>query len=180
MRARFLWEARALANLSTRGIPNIPNLYEVGEHEGRLYQARELIEGSTFEQLVVSGAVELPEGIRMLSIVAKAVHQVHLAGFVHRNLLLSNVLVAIDQTPKLIGFGSVDVLAGSRWTRAGSAGVPIDDDLQGLGRMLACLAKASRFPVPAKLEAICTRCRMAKSAGGYRSAAKLADDLSTC
>ena len=60
-RKRFWREARAAASVSH---PNICQIYEIGEEQGELFIAMELLEGDPLADLVRPGAVErVPDGI---------------------------------------------------------------------------------------------------------------------
>src|SRR6185369_12457646 len=52
-RRRLLREARAAAAVNH---PNIATIYEVGEADGRIYIAMELVRGRTLAQLLASGS----------------------------------------------------------------------------------------------------------------------------
>jgi serine/threonine protein kinase/Tol biopolymer transport system component len=102
-RQRFELEARAASALNH---PNILTVYDIGEAEGSLYIAMELVEGKTLRELVASGdpvptkklldfAVQIAEGL------AKA----HAAGIVHRDLKPENLMVSKDGYVKILDFG---------------------------------------------------------------------------
>src|SRR5262249_44755050 len=101
--ARYHNEWNALRVLTWEPDPAIPTLYDVGCDAAwqNHYYVRELVDGSTLEQLVASGAVSLREGIRALSAIAGAVQRMHGRGIAHRNLRGPNVLVRADGTAKL-------------------------------------------------------------------------------
>jgi serine/threonine protein kinase len=141
------------------GRPDAPftTLYEiVGEVPGHpigLY-AREFVDGTTLEELVTAGSVDLRSGIRILATVAEAVSLVHDQGLAHSNLDPSNVLVTASAKPKLIGFGHTWFLAGSDQLPTGVPGVPVDLDVRALRRMLDWLCARLREPIPTPLEEI--------------------------
>ena len=60
-RERLRREARAAASISH---PNICQLYEIGEHEGELFIAMELLEGESLAERITKGAlpVRMPRG----------------------------------------------------------------------------------------------------------------------
>lgn len=167
-RERFLREARALAYLTGVSGSNIAAVCEVSEDQGRLFLTREFVEGQTLERLVLRRSLGLRAGLAILGTVARVVQGVHDKGIVHRNLLPSNILVGLDWTPWLIGFGRVS-LAGFEGNLSGGS---VQVDLQRLTRILAWLCSRRR-PVSAHLEALCQN-------SSIPSAAAFANQLSRC
>ncbi len=105
LRKRFLREARAVAQLQS---PHVVSIRGVGEHEGVLYTAMELLRGETLESRLVRERVLDP------LTVLKVVHQIagvlslaHAAGITHRDVKPENIwLWEGDNTfAKLIDFG---------------------------------------------------------------------------
>jgi len=154
--ARWQNEWNALRVLTWEPDPAIPTLYDVGcDFAGQNnYYVREFVDGSTLEQLVVSGAVGLREAIRVLSTIGGAVQRMHVRGIAHRNLRKSNVLVRTDDSPKLIGFGHVWPLAGTDGLPPGVSGVPAEVDVLALQELLAWLCATLRQPLPEPLEGV--------------------------
>ena len=93
-----------------------------------------------------------------------AVARLHALGLVHRNLNPSNVLVATDGTPKLIGFGGVGIQTASDQLPPGAPGVSHAIDVKSLQAMLAWLFSALGQPIPGSLE---YACRSASSAAAF-------------
>src|SRR5437588_83231 len=84
-------EAATIAQLHH---PNIVQIYDVGEHEGRPYFSLELVEGGSLAHRIV-GMPQAPRAAaRMAEVLARAVHAAHEAGIVHRDLKPANVLLA--------------------------------------------------------------------------------------
>jgi serine/threonine protein kinase len=87
-RRRFWREARAAASVNH---PNICQIHEIGEDNGQLFIAMELLEGEVLSDRLRHGALSLAEvmpiGLGMLS----ALSALHAAGIVHRDLKPSNV-----------------------------------------------------------------------------------------
>jgi eukaryotic-like serine/threonine-protein kinase len=116
-RARFRAEAEAIARLQH---PNIVQVYEVGEHEGRPFFSLELCEGGSLEKKL--GAAPLPphEAARVTAVLARAMHHAHLRGVVHRDLKAGNVLLTADGTPKVTDFGLAKLLDEAGQTLSGA------------------------------------------------------------
>jgi WD40 repeat protein/predicted Ser/Thr protein kinase len=101
-RARLRLEAEALAALHH---PNIVQIYEVGEHEGRPFLALECVEGGSLDEQLRRVSRPPEDAAELVETLARAVHAAHEQGIVHRDLKPGNVLLAPDGTPKLTDFG---------------------------------------------------------------------------
>jgi WD40 repeat protein len=88
---RFRVEAEAVARLQH---PNIVQIYDVGEHQGRPYCALEYLEGGTLAERTERALLPAPEAARVLEILARAMHAAHQKGIIHRDLKPGNVLLA--------------------------------------------------------------------------------------
>lgn len=115
---RFRFESQALASLTH---PGIPPVYAVGQHEGLVYFAMELVEGPSLARYVDAQQLDTRGRVTLLAQVAEAVHHAHLRGFVHRDLKPDNVRVTADGTPRVLDFG---IAAGLGSRRAEVAGTP--------------------------------------------------------
>ncbi len=101
-RQRFHIEAEAVARLQH---PNIVQVHEVGEHEGKPFFSMEFCPGGGLDKKL--GGTPLPpkEAARLVETLARAVQAAHDKGVVHRDLKPANVLLAEDGTPKVTDFG---------------------------------------------------------------------------
>lgn len=90
-RQRFLAEAEATARLQH---PNIVQLFEVGEADGRPYLALEYIPGGTLHQRTGDRPQQPLAAARLIETLARAVHAAHTQQVVHRDLKPQNVLLA--------------------------------------------------------------------------------------
>src|SRR5262249_16486435 len=79
-RQMILAEARVAASLNH---PGVTTIYEVGEHEGQLYIAMELVAGRTMRALLQEGAFEPRRLIRFATQIAEALEAVHSHGVRH-------------------------------------------------------------------------------------------------
>ena len=102
-RQRFELEARAASALNH---PNILTVHDVGEADGTIYIAMELVEGKTLRELVAAGE-PLPTK-KLLDVAAQTAEglaKAHAAGIVHRDLKPENLMVSKDGYVKILDFG---------------------------------------------------------------------------
>jgi hypothetical protein len=91
--ARFVAEAEAVAQLQH---PNLVQVYEVGQHEGRPYFTMEYMPGGSLAHKLAGTPLAPKEAARLAITLAQAVEAAHRAGIVHRDLKPANVLLAAD------------------------------------------------------------------------------------
>jgi eukaryotic-like serine/threonine-protein kinase len=103
-RARLLREARLAATLNH---PNICTVHEVGEADGHVYLAMELIEGRPLSDMIAERPTGLPiENVaRYGAQIASALAHAHERHVIHRDLKSSNVVVTPDGRVKVLDFG---------------------------------------------------------------------------
>ncbi len=100
---RFQREANAASALTH---PNIVEIYDVGEFEGRQYIVMEYVRGKTLKQLIASrGALDTQEAITIMKQLVDAVREAHSHGIIHRDIKPQNVLIKDDGTIKITDFG---------------------------------------------------------------------------
>jgi serine/threonine protein kinase len=122
-RDMFLDEARTACTLSH---PNIVHIYEVGEEEGLLYMAMELVPGAPLSTVVRTlhsrGERLTDEALLAVGIfTCAALEAVHAhQGLVHRDVSPQNILLAPNGTLKLIDFGIAQAATNRNLTQAGT------------------------------------------------------------
>jgi WD40 repeat protein/tetratricopeptide (TPR) repeat protein/tRNA A-37 threonylcarbamoyl transferase component Bud32 len=95
-RERFRREAEAAARLQH---PNIVQVFEVGEHEGRAFFSMEYVEGGSLHQKLAGTPLPPREAAGLVRTLARAVHHAHQRGIIHRDLKPGNVLISFSREP---------------------------------------------------------------------------------
>jgi serine/threonine protein kinase/WD40 repeat protein len=93
--ARFRAEAQALASLQH---PNIVQVYEVGELEGRPYLVMEYVPGPNLARELAGSPQPAREAAELVLVLAAAIQAVHDRGIIHRDLKPANVLLVSDES----------------------------------------------------------------------------------
>ena len=101
-RRRFEREARAAAALSH---PNIVTIYDVGQVDGLLYFAMEVLEGHTLREVAASGAMPVHRLLKIAIQLADGLATAHDRQIVHRDLKPENIIIGVDDTVKILDFG---------------------------------------------------------------------------
>jgi serine/threonine-protein kinase len=108
--ARFEREARAVASL---GHPNITQLYDYGEEDGRPYMVLEYLPGGTLEERLRNGQRLADEDTwAIAAALAAGLAHAHSRDVVHRDLKPANVLFDEEGRAKLADFGIARMAAG--------------------------------------------------------------------
>ena len=121
---RFQREALAVAKLNH---PGIVTVYEMGQEQGRLFLAMELIKGRPFSELLQTGQVpdveELRRNLALFRQVLAAMAYAHDNGVVHRDLKPENVMVTDSGQVKILDFGLAFMAGQHSLTRTGDMGM---------------------------------------------------------
>lgn len=105
LRRRFEREAQALAALSHQ---NVIGVRELGEADGRLFLAMELLDGETLEARLVRERLDPDEALVIADAVLAGLAYAHAHGILHRDVKPDNVFLARTPrgvVPKLLDFG---------------------------------------------------------------------------
>jgi len=108
--ARFEREARAVASLAH---PNVTQLYDYGNADGRPYIVLEYMPGGTLEERLRDGKPLPDDGVfAIAAAIAAGLAHAHARGVVHRDLKPANVLFDEEGRAKLADFGIARMAAG--------------------------------------------------------------------
>lgn len=101
--AEFEREARVMASVTH---PHIAKLFAAGRDQGHFYIAMELVERGSFEQLIHKQG-RLPESlvIQWAEQIARGLEAAWERGVIHRDIKPGNILLAEDQSAKIVDFG---------------------------------------------------------------------------
>lgn len=108
--ARFHSEAAAVAKIQH---PNIVQVYEINEHQGKPFITFELVLGGSLDEKMKGKPHSPREAATIVETLARAVHAAHEAGIVHRDLKPSNIMLTKEGQPKITDFGLAKQLEGS-------------------------------------------------------------------
>jgi serine/threonine protein kinase len=115
---RFLREARLAAQLSH---PNIVQVFDVGEEEGKPFIVMECVEGATLaDELKERERLEPEEVVDLALQICGGLEHAHAAGLVHRDIKPQNLLLRPDGTVKIADFGIARAAETTRLTQMGS------------------------------------------------------------
>ncbi len=116
---RFLREARAAARLHHAGIVRV---HDIGWHEDRVYFTMDLVDGPSVQEVLDDrGAFPLAEAVRIGAAVARALHEAHRKGVVHRDVKPGNILLRAGGAALIADFGLATEVESraARLTRSG-------------------------------------------------------------
>jgi serine/threonine protein kinase len=115
---RFLREARLAAQLSH---PNIVQVFDVGEDDGRPFIVMECVEGATLaDELKERGRLDPAKVVDLALQICGGLEHAHAAGLVHRDIKPQNLLLRADGTVKIADFGIARAAETTKLTQVGS------------------------------------------------------------
>jgi serine/threonine-protein kinase len=122
MQERFLREARAAGAIQHA---NIITVYDLGESEGQLFIAMELVEGRDLSDMIaLRDPLALERKLDIAIEVLTGLHFAHQRGVIHRDVKPSNVRVMPDGRVKIMDFGIARLQTGDATGSGAIVGTP--------------------------------------------------------
>src|SRR5579859_4764662 len=90
--------------------PNVVQVYDYGQTDGKYFIIRELVEGTDLRRHLRSrGVLEVDQAVRIAHAVALGLDAAHRRGIVHNEVSPHNILLGLDGPVKLTDLGAVMV-----------------------------------------------------------------------
>jgi serine/threonine protein kinase len=117
-RQRFLHEARAASEVDH---PNLVDVLDAGEVDGRQFLAMRFVRGRRLEQHISDGALEPARIVRIAAELGGALDALHAVGLIHRDVKASNIMLDddADGAVALTDFGLAKGTGYAELTRPG-------------------------------------------------------------
>lgn len=198
-RKKLIDTARALTVLSH---PNVTTLFDVGEHDGRVYLAFEFQKGQSLRAEAAGRPMNVRRAVEIAVQVADAVADAHAQGFVHGGLSPDSIVISAKGRAKIPAF---ELAAHGGFEHDGrearlrdydspeeAQGQPPDDrsDIYSVGAILyemlttrrphhrgASAPSASNPKVPKEIDAIVLKALAPNPESRYQSAVSFAGEL---
>jgi serine/threonine protein kinase len=100
-RAALITQARGLTSLSH---PNVTTLFDVGEHDGRVYFAFEFQKGQSLRAEAAGRAMNVRRAVEIAIQITDAIADAHAQGFVHGGLSPESVVISAKGRAKIPAF----------------------------------------------------------------------------
>lgn len=115
---RFQREAISASSLND---PNIVEVYDVGEDDGKYFIVMEYVQGLTLKQLIKKrGSLTLSEVVDIMLQLTSAVAHAHESYIIHRDIKPQNVIILEDGRVKIMDFGIAVALNAGEFTQTNS------------------------------------------------------------
>src|SRR2546428_2074562 len=99
---RLRREAQTIARLNH---PNICTIYDVDDHEGRLFIAMERLDGATLKVYMARKTLETSEIAEIATRISEALAVAHDTGVIHRDIKPGNIFIGEHGQVKVLDFG---------------------------------------------------------------------------
>jgi len=199
VRTSLIERARSLVSLSH---PNVTTVFDVGEHEGRVYLVFEFLKGQSLRAEMAGQPMNVRRAIELAIQITDAVADAHAAGFVHGGLSPDSIVITSKGHAKIPAFelaaragfdqNAADVRLRDYDSPEEARGQPADErsDIYSVGAVLyemlttrrpqhrgASAPSASNRNVPSEIDEIVLKAAAPNAALRFQSAATLAAEL---
>ena len=123
--ARLLREGRAIAKLAH---PNVVTVFDVGEYEGGVFVAMELVDGRSLDAWIREKSHPWREVVGVFLQAGAGLSAAHAAGVIHRDFKPANVLIGKDGRVRVSDFGLARIAETDDSERPSAPTLPIDHD----------------------------------------------------
>jgi hypothetical protein len=130
--ARFLQAASVARQITD---PRLPTCYDVGQSNGHVYIAEELIAGPSLATMLVEGPLDTEHSLRLGWAVAQVVETLHRAGHLHGRIHPGNIFPTSEDGVRLTGHGLPSPPAGDN--QGANAEPSPARDIHGIGQVIA-------------------------------------------
>ena len=114
---RFRREAEAIGRMDH---PHVVKVFDLGETDGRLFMAMELLDGEDLRRLIeVSADIPVTEKLRIFAEACDGFSYAHSRGVVHRDIKPANIMVTKVGITKILDFGLARMQTHQTLTRKG-------------------------------------------------------------
>lgn len=114
---RFRREAEAIGRMDH---PHVVKVFDLGETDGRLFMAMELLDGEDLRRLIeLSADIPLTEKLRIFAEACDGFSYAHSRGVVHRDIKPANIMVTKLGITKILDFGLARMQTHQTLTRKG-------------------------------------------------------------
>ena len=104
---QFRHECSVLASLNH---PNIVDIYDIGDFEGRPYFVMPLLPGKTLAEVLQEQSLSPKRAVDIIRQACRGLQAAHSKGLIHRDLKPSNIFVLPGDSVKIIDFGVAGVM----------------------------------------------------------------------
>ncbi len=109
-KTQFIHEAQVVSALDH---PNIAEIHEIGEVEGKCFVSMAYLEGKSLKEIIGGGRIPIRAALEIAIQVAEGLSAAHKKGVIHRNIECENIMLTKEGGIKITDFGLPMLKVGS-------------------------------------------------------------------